>query len=78
LPEGAKIIMKKAFKGCYSLEELHLPRGLIKIDKNAFEGCENLKYVITHNIDPHNYQRWLPDGVELFDEESWKRRNQGD
>lgn len=45
IPYGTRHI-KMAFKGCFSIEEIILPKTITEIHDNAFYGCVNLDYVI--------------------------------
>lgn len=44
--DGIKKIVDKAFKGCYSLYKMVIPRSVVEIGDYAFEDCEELEYVV--------------------------------
>ena len=46
IPEGYKVIGKRAFKGCINLEEVVLPASLNYIEDEAFADCPKLKGLI--------------------------------
>ena len=43
--EGLEEIDDWAFSDCNALEEIDLPKTLLKIGENAFQNCENLNFV---------------------------------
>lgn len=45
IEEGVTHIGTGAFFGCYSLEEVNIPKSVIQIEGNAFNRCEKLKVV---------------------------------
>lgn len=44
--EPVRIITRSAFDGCLNLEEIILPKTIIRIEENAFRDCSNLKKVV--------------------------------
>lgn len=42
IDERVEEICKEAFKGCYRLKEIVMPKKLKKIDSEAFQGCSSL------------------------------------
>ena len=59
--EGMGIVKEEALADCKSLNEVVLPKGVLKIDNNAFAGCTNL------------VKMTLPEGLERIGESAFER-----
>ena len=52
IPNGVRVVERKAFCDCLGLTSLIIPESVVEIDDNAFAGCKNLGVVL------------IPDSVE--------------
>lgn len=46
VPEGVTCIDQSAFYGCYEMEEVYLPKTLVRMERSAFAECHNLRKVV--------------------------------
>lgn len=46
VPDGITVIDQSAFYGCYEMEEIYLPKSLVRIERSAFAECQRLQKVV--------------------------------